>query len=204
MPRVFISELKVGEFPRCWCREDQIPASSQIPSDLPRRPDFPIAGSPWQVSFADYETLRAHSEYAAWMAAWGFRANHFTVLVNALKSFSSLGELNEFLKKNGFKLNASSSEIKGSPQVYLEQSSTLADEAEVRFLDGSYRVPACYYEFAPVPDGRRWALQRLRRKIRRQNLREHQSEKVMDRQLSGHLPSSMRSCRLRRSMEEGE
>jgi hypothetical protein len=104
-----------------------------------------------------YETLRRESEYAAWLAAFGFRANHFTVDVNALKTFESLGELNRFLKDQGHRLNTSGGEIKGSPEDLLEQSSTLAGEVEVRFSDGRKRIPACYYEFArryPGPDGK--------------------------------------------------
>jgi hypothetical protein len=156
LPRVFISELKIGEFPESLAK---IVGSlvGQMQIDLPRRWDFPVAGRPWKVSFADYETLRAQSEYAAWMAAWGFRANHFTVLVNALKTFKSLAELNTFLKQNGFPLNSSGGEIKGSREVYLEQSSTLADQSEAPFTDGTHRIPCCYYEFAhrhPMADGR--------------------------------------------------
>jgi len=154
-PKVFISELKVGEFPDSVQRTVKS-LIDQAPADLPGRADFPVAGRTWTTAFPEYESLRAHSEYAAWMAAWGFRANHFTVLANALKTFKDLAELNSFLKEKGFKLNAAGGEIKGSPEVYLEQSSTLADQGEVRFLDGTHRVPACYYEFArryPLPDG---------------------------------------------------
>ncbi len=155
LPRVFISELKVGEFPDAFGRIVRS-LIDQTPADLPAREDFPIAGRPWRVSGGDYEMLRAQSEYGAWMAAWGFRANHFTVLVNALKSFADLAALNTFLKQNGFALNSSGGEIKGSRDVFLEQSSTMADQADVEFTEGVHRVPACYYEFAlrhRMPDG---------------------------------------------------
>jgi hypothetical protein len=155
-PRVFISELKLASF-SAGLQAIVKRLIDAMPADLPTRWDFPVAGRPWNVSWADYELLRKESEYAAWLAAFGFRANHFTILVNELKTFKSLAELNSFLKENGFKLNAAGGEIKGSPQVYLEQSSTLADIAEVSFTDGSHQIPACYYEFAlrhEMPDGR--------------------------------------------------
>ena len=156
LPRVFISELKLQEFsPALQSTVKRL--IDQMPPELPGRWDFPVAGRKWNVSWADYESLRKETEYGAWMAAFGFRANHFTVLVNALESFADLSELNAFLKKNGFKLNSSGGEIKGSPEVYLEQSSTLADQADVDFTDGPRRIPACYYEFAlrhKMPDGR--------------------------------------------------
>lgn len=156
LPRVFISELKVDEFSEEFrAIVDQLVA--QIPEELPKRWDFPVSGRPWGVSYEQYERLRSESEYGAWLAAFGFRANHFTVSVNELSTFGSLGELNDFLKRSGFELNAAGGEIKGSPGDYLEQSSTLADEAEVEFSDGAKRIPACYYEFArryEMPDGR--------------------------------------------------
>jgi hypothetical protein len=155
-PRVFISELRVGAF-SAGLHAVVKRLIDAMPAELPGRWDFPAAGRPWNVSWADYESLRGESEYGAWMAAFGFRANHFTVLVNELKTFRNLVELNAFLKANGFKLNSAGGEIKGSPEVYLEQSSTLADIAEVRFSDGAHQIPACYYEFAlrhAMPDGK--------------------------------------------------
>ena len=90
------------------------------------------------------------------MAAFGFRANHFTVLVNALATFDGLESFNAYLKQAGYQLNASGGEIKGSPEVCLEQSSTLADQVSVDFSDSVQTIPGCYYEFArryPLPDG---------------------------------------------------
>ncbi|MFP5459898.1 MAG: 2-oxoadipate dioxygenase/decarboxylase family protein, partial [Bacteriovoracia bacterium] len=82
------------------------------------------------------------------VAAFGYRPNHFTVFINALKSFADIQSLNVFLKEQGVKLNASGGEIKGTPAVYLEQSSTLANNIAVTFDDGELTIPACYYEFA--------------------------------------------------------
>jgi hypothetical protein len=154
-PRIFISELRLGECHREVQRQVG-ELIDQVPEDLPRRWDFCMCGRPWQVSHQTYEALAAHSEYAAWMAAFGFRANHFTVNVNHLRTFNSLEELNDLLLQNGFELNDSGGLIKGSPEVFLEQSSTLAEPTPVTFTDGTYMVPGCYYEFArryPLPDG---------------------------------------------------
>ncbi|MFB6258856.1 MAG: TraB/GumN family protein [Flavobacteriales bacterium] len=62
----------------------------------------------------------------------------------------------ELLRDNGFELNTSGGEVKGSPDVFLEQSSTMANDVEVEFTDGTYEIPFCYYEFARLyekPDG---------------------------------------------------
>jgi len=156
MPKVFISELKLAE---CSANVQQRVGRllDQIDPQALSRWDLPVSGRLWNVSHADYESLAGESEYAGWTAAFGFRANHFTVLVNELKTFASLEALNAFLKEQGFKLNSSGGEIKGSPDQLLEQSSTLADQVEVAFSDGSHRIPCCYYEFArryPAADGR--------------------------------------------------
>ena len=103
-----------------------------------------------------YKKLLAESEYAAWMSAWGYRANHFTVNINTLAKFDNIHDVNQALKDAGFALNTSGGEVKGSPEVLLEQSSTLADEYAVTFSDGDMRIPSCFYEFAiryPKPDG---------------------------------------------------
>ena len=146
-PRVFISELKLAEVSPEARRVigkliDAAPANVFLGDDLP------MVGRPWPVSWADYETLAAESEYAAWLAAFGFRANHFTVAAHALKSFASLAELNTSLQGAGFELNAAGGLIKGSPDEGLEQSSTRAAPANVAFSGGVHEIPCCYYEFA--------------------------------------------------------
>ncbi len=103
---------------------------------------------PWSAAYTHYEKLTRESEYAAWFYAWGFRANHFTVSVNALTKTSDIPGINTFLKQHGFSLNTSGGEIKGTPAQGLVQSSTLADQAPVTFIDGQHSIPSCYYEFA--------------------------------------------------------
>lgn len=155
-PKIFISELLVDEFsPELRSGVESL--IEQIPDDFASDPSCLIAGRPWQSSHALYEMMAKESEYAAWMSAFGYRPNHFTVNVNALKGFKTLTELNEFLQKNGHRLNSSGGLIKGSPEALLEQSSTMAEKVSVEFTDGTFEVPACYYEFAlryPMADGR--------------------------------------------------
>lgn len=155
LPKVFISELVLAELsPRARSIVDGLLA--QLPADFAARPDLPYAGRPWTVSHADYTTLLAESEYAAWVAAFGFRVNHFTVDVGSLSTFPDLAALGAFLVEHGFALNTSGGSIKGTVADRLEQSSTLADAIDVAFSDRSARIPSCYYEFAkryPLPSG---------------------------------------------------
>jgi hypothetical protein len=147
LPKIFISELKWREFsPFLQKKTEEI--LSQIKDSDIKAFDFSVKGRLWNMSHADYLKLADESEYAGWLAAFGFRANHFTVDVNRLKTFKSLEDLNTFIESNGFKLNSSGGVIKGTPSELLEQSSTLAKTVKLSFSDGSFEVPACYYEFA--------------------------------------------------------
>lgn len=147
LPKVFISELRVEEF------SDDVQAIitkmvDSIDEAAIAEQSFLYSGTHWQVSKADYQTLLAESEYAAWVAAWGYRANHFTVSVNHLEKLDTLEAVNTIVKAGGFSLNTTGGEIKGDALVKLEQSSTMADKAIVKFSDGEAEIPSCFYEFA--------------------------------------------------------
>lgn len=147
LPKVFISELRVMELSAAanMIIDGLV---RQLPAGFGDRADLPWAGRPWSVRRAEYETLLLESEYAAWVAAFGFRVNHFTVNVNALTTFPDLLSLNAFLVDHGFTLNEAGGVIKGTPAERLEQSSTRADSMPVEFADATMRIPSCYYEFA--------------------------------------------------------
>jgi len=146
-PKVFISELLVEKFsPELQAAVKEM--VDQIDEAAVTADNFLYSGAHWKVSKETYKKLLEESEYAAWMAAWGYRANHFTVSINHLANFDTIEAVNQALKDGGFPLNTSGGEIKGSPEVLLEQSSTLADEQMVEFADGEMMVPSCFYEFA--------------------------------------------------------
>lgn len=156
-PRVFISELRTEEFSP-FLQETVKKMLDNIPTDLVGKGELVYRGNVWGTpSFETYEKLRQESEYAAWVYVYGFRANHFTVNVNALKKFSSVEDVNQFLEKNGFKINDSGGRVKGTPEELLEQSSTMAGKLPVEFTEGTREIPSCYYEFAkryPDSDGK--------------------------------------------------
>lgn len=147
LPKVFISELLV----------EQLSTQAQaiinrivddIDSTVVNDQAFLYSGTHWQISYQEYQTLLAESEYAAWLAAWGYRANHFTVSINHLEDFDCIEQLNQAVKDSGFKLNSSGGEVKGDMSVLLEQSSTMADSIKVKFSDATVEIPSCFYEFA--------------------------------------------------------
>jgi len=147
MPKVFISELRMEEF-SVDVQKIIHKLVDQLPENISDQENFLYSGRSWQVSSTDYQTLLAESEYAAWLAAWGYRANHFTVSINHLDNFDCIIAVNERLKAAGHTLNSNGGEIKGDKTVKLEQSSTLADKAMVEFTDKTMEIPSCFYEFA--------------------------------------------------------
>ena len=156
-PRVFISQLIIKE-----CSpfiQDTFNDLIKIadPAKLTSA-DLIFSGTLFSpLSYDIYCRLREESEYAAWFYVFGFRANHFTVSINSLKKYNNIIKVNDLIKKNGFILNSSGGEIKGTPADLLQQSSTMADIVTVQFVEGSFEIPSCYYEFAqryPGPDGK--------------------------------------------------
>lgn len=147
-PRVFISQLKTKEFSSFLQKQvsrliDSVPSSELAPENLI------FKGRLWEQPSVDiYEKLQKESEYASWLYVNGFCSNHFTVDVNRLDGFDTLQEVNDFLKINGYEMNTSGGEIKGTPEQFLEQSSVLADKIPVDFQELTKEITSCYYEFA--------------------------------------------------------
>lgn len=146
-PKIFISELLTEKF--------SIELQNVVKSCIDKIPTailenqllLPQSKTHWNKYFETYEKLSAESEYAAWLYAYGFRANHFAIQVNQLKTFNNCHEINAFLRKNKYVINEENGEVKGTAAELLEQSSIMAEYSEVRFEDGIHQIPSCYYEF---------------------------------------------------------
>lgn len=155
-PKIFISELLLEQVSP-FVRETVDKLVAQIPDSVLNSETFSVSGRPWEMSHELYSQLAKESEYASWVAALGFRPNHFTVFINPLKKYNDILVLNKFISAHGFALNKSGGEVKGSPADHLEQSSTMASNIPVKFSDGVFNIPGCYYEFAkryPLANGK--------------------------------------------------
>lgn len=155
LPKIFISELLVEELSEDAQKIIADLVASINPHEV-EKTEFLFSGTHWKVTKAQYDRLLEESEYAAWTSAFGFCANHFTVSINRLEGYDSIEQVNQKLKDEGFKLNASGGEVKGTPEVFLEQSSTMADHIPVQFADIKAEIPSCFYEFAKryeMPNG---------------------------------------------------
>jgi hypothetical protein len=147
-PKIFLSELQQHQLSK---KSQALIAPLLAQCEMREMEDLNYWGKGclWHpVTKKAYEELYEETEVGAWLATMGFRANHFTVRVNDLKSFEGLAALNEFLKKHGYRLNTSGGEIKGSAEQGLEQSSTLAHRMLTPLADGELELPTCFDEFA--------------------------------------------------------
>jgi hypothetical protein len=147
-PRIFISQLILDEC-SSFIRKTFSDSIKKVDFGKLDSDQLIFAGQIFSpLSYNTYDRLRNESEYAAWFYVFGFRANHFTVSVNALKKYNSIYKINKLIKKNGFTLNTTGGEVKGTRSDLLQQSSTMADLLKVNFIEGVYEIPSCYYEFA--------------------------------------------------------
>lgn len=147
LPKVFISELRTELFSENL-QNIILDIDSQIDTKTVDDEFFVTSGRTWNLTFEQYIQLLRESEYAAWTAAFGYRANHFTVSLNHLTTFFNLDEFNEFLLQQNFALNESAGLIKGSAEQFLEQSSTMAAPVHIEFDHSTHIIPGCFYEFA--------------------------------------------------------
>ncbi|KAF7123513.1 hypothetical protein RHSIM_Rhsim12G0057400 [Rhododendron simsii] len=165
LPRIFISELLVDEMSQQ--AQEIIRKYTQISGSGYKHAALSSAlGSlTWEKPlYSEFQLLARESEYAAWTLVNGYAVNHVTISTHRLKShLRDIKSLNQFIEKNGFKLNSEGGVLKGmvqitnnfisslsvSPDGLLLQSSTVADSVSFSFSDGvTESVPCSYIEFA--------------------------------------------------------
>lgn len=160
-PRIFISELRVGDLSdeaqqiiRSYT--DEVPCDPVDLLDLNdgQAIDEFLHRPLWRVpTLSDFERLERDSEYAAWVIYNRYYLNHYTVSVHNLPQHRTLEEFNAFLERHGFKLNSAGGKIKVSPDGLLKQSSTVAAPVTAEFSDGAggtvkRMISGSYVEFA--------------------------------------------------------
>ena len=161
-PRIFISELRVGDLSagsqaiiRAYTDEVKADPVERIDLDDGVAVTEFLHAPLWRTpTWDDYQQLLAESEYAAWVVYNRYYLNHYTISVHNLPApYNTLEQFNSFLEANGFTLNDSGGKIKTSRDGKLLQSSTVAATVEARFDAGprgseTRRISGSYVEFA--------------------------------------------------------
>ena len=158
LPRIFASELRVNELSTEAQRiihkyTDTITSDPVDALDLDdaNAVDHFLHQPLWQTpTLADYKTLLAESEYAAWVIYNRYYLNHFTISVHNLRpGYNTIDEFVAFLKSRDFRLNSAGGTIKVSPDGGLRQASTVAQLIDAGFArDEVFRIAGSYVEFA--------------------------------------------------------
>jgi hypothetical protein len=132
---------------------------AQLPPGFTDRADLPYAGRPWTVAHATYRQL-LESEYAAWVAAFGFRVNHFTVDVGRLATFAELRRGQRVpARRTASSSTAPAGSSRARPPITSSSRRPAPSRSRSTFADGTFAVPSCYYEFArryQLPSGERF------------------------------------------------
>ena len=196
-PRVFLSELKVGELSEPTQRiiksytdtvaEDPV---DQLDLDDPVAVDAFLHQPLWRTpTIADYNELATESEYAAWVIYNRYYLNHFTISVHNLPDdFNTVDKFNEFLQRHNVRLNDSGGIAKRSPDGLLIQSSTVAELVNADFDDGAggvtqKMIPGSYVEFAerlPLPQFSNLANADIRRAHRRDGFATANADRIFE------------------------
>lgn len=191
LPRIFISELRVGELSaeaqrliHSYTGEVKSDPVDALNLDDAEDIDAFLHRALWRLpSYADFQALAQESEYAAWVIYNRYYLNHFTISVHNLpEGYDTVDSFNAFLEAHGIKLNDSGGKAKKSPDGLLIQSSTVAEMIAATFANGdTHQISGSYVEFAerrPLPG---FAGQRnLSREQRREGFEAGNADKIFE------------------------
>lgn len=161
-PRIFISELRVGDLSpdaqaiiKSYTAEVASDPVDRLDLDDGQEVDQFLHSPLWRTpTVADYDRLAEESEYAAWVITNRYYLNHFTISVHNLPTpYNTIEKFNELVESSGFRLNDSGGKAKISPDGLLIQSSTVAEMVDAQFDDGHggnthKMIAGSYVEFA--------------------------------------------------------
>ena len=192
-PRIFISELRVGDLSEnarkiihSYTNEVKSDPVDQLHLKDPVSVGNFLHKPLWRIpTKADYLALLEESEYAAWVIYNRYYLNHYTISVHYLKEgYNELTQFNDFLERNGIKLNDAGGKIKTSPDGLLLQSSTVAQVLEAGFADDEkHMIAGSYVEFAErrvLPQFAHLQKQDLKREHRREGFEANNADKIFE------------------------
>ncbi|MCF2490422.1 DUF1338 domain-containing protein [Dyadobacter sp. CY347] len=192
-PRIFVSELRVGDLSgesqriiKSYTDEVTSDPVDALNLDNGEEVDAFLHQPLWRTpTVADYKTLLQESEYAAWVIYNRYYLNHFTISVHNLPDgYNTVAAFNEFLEKNGIRLNTSGGKIKISPDGGLLQSATVAKMIDAEFANNEHlEIAGSYVEFAErkvLPHFQNIPPAEITRKHRRDGFEAANADKIFE------------------------
>lgn len=192
-PRIFVSELRVSELSAA-VQEIILKYTRDITTDPVDELDLNdgeqvaafLQKPLWNLpTSAEYQTLLAESEYAAWVIYNRYYLNHYTISIHELKDgYNTLEEFNAFLESIGVKLNTSGGKIKTSEDGLLRQSSTVSALYDATFADANtIQIAGSYVEFAErsiLPEYKDLPKDKIESKHRRDGFETNNADKIFE------------------------
>ncbi len=196
-PRIFISELRVGDLSveaqqiiHSYTNEVTHDPVDDLDLNSGNRVDEFLHRPLWRrPTWADYRRLSDESEYAAWVIYNRYYLNHFTISVHNLPApFNTVERFNQFLEEAGIRLNDSGGKAKISPDGLLIQSSTVAAMVDAEFDDGQggtevHKISGSYVEFAErrvLPQYAALPADQIKREHRRDGFEAGNADKIFE------------------------
>lgn len=192
-PRIFVSELRVGDLSQNTqdiIHKYTASISKDPVDDLDLNNGSEVAAflqKPlWDLPTSEeYKALLEESEYAAWVIYNRYYLNHYTISIHELKDgYNTLEEFNDFLLSIGVKLNNSGGVIKTSADGLLRQSSTVSALYDAKFSDDkTVQIAGSYVEFAErsiLPEFKDLDKDQVTSKHRRDGFETNNADKIFE------------------------
>lgn len=191
-PRIFISELRVGDLSKNtqaiinkFTHSITADPVDALDLDNPKAVGGFFHKPLWELpTAAEYEQLAQESEYAAWVIYNRYYLNHYTISVHQLEEHNTLEKYNAFLEEIGIVLNTAGGKIKVSPDGLLRQSSSVAKMIPATFSCGTTQdIPGSYVEFAerlPLLEFAHLPKNELQRIHRREGFEAGNADKIFE------------------------
>ena len=191
-PRIFISELRVGDLSKAtqaiikkFTQSIVTDPVDALDLDNPKQVGEFFHKPLWELpTAAEYERLAQESEYAAWVIYNRYYLNHYTISVHQLEEHNTLEKYNAFLEEIGIVLNTAGGKIKVSPDGLLRQSSSVAKMIPATFSCGKTQdIPGSYVEFAerlPLSEFAHLSKKELQRIHRREGFEAGNADKIFE------------------------
>ncbi|WP_439183351.1 DUF1338 domain-containing protein [Carboxylicivirga taeanensis] len=193
LPRIFISELRVDDFPSSIQKlihsfTDEVksdPVDDLDLNDAAKVDEF-LHSPLWRTpSWNEFNTLAEVSEYASWTIYNKYYLNHFTISVHNLpEPFNTLEEFNKLLLHIGINLNNAGGLIKVSRDGLLKQSSSVSQMIDATFAGNEiHKISGSYVEFAErkiLPEFTHLPADKIGRAHRREGFETANADKIFE------------------------
>jgi Domain of unknown function (DUF1338) len=106
-----------------------------------------LSHRPWPLpTVREFKTVEEFNPLLAWVLVHGHRVNHFGLAIYLMSRFHSFADFNRWIATH-LPLSLRGSIVKGSPQLGIEQTASVAQCVSMKLADGSVQISKPFIEF---------------------------------------------------------